>query len=430
MKKVKPIIAVIGLGYVGLPVAVAFGKRYTTIGYDQQPHKIASYKRHEDPSGEVLAAEFQAAKGLEFTIDPAEISRADFIIIAVPTPIDQARQPDLTPVKGATEIAARHMKKGAVVVYESTVYPGTTEEVCVPILEQVSGRTWKAGFHVGYSPERINPGDKQHTLARIVKVVSGDTEQTCERLAELYGSIIPAGVYRAPNIRTAEAAKVIENTQRDLNIALMNELAVIFDKLGIDTMSVLAAAETKWNFLSFRPGLVGGHCIGVDPYYLTHRAETAGYHPEVILAGRRINDHMGKFVAEKTIKLIAPFHHNLKDARVAILGLTFKENCADLRNSRVIDIIWELESYGISPLVHDPIADAEEAKRLYGISLSPWKALSKLDALIIAVPHAYYKRMDFKKYINILNTNSYIIDIKSMLEVSKVRKAGIKYWRL
>ncbi len=430
MEKTKPVIAVIGLGYVGLPVAIEFGKRYSTIGYDLQPHKIEAYRRHEDPSGEVLEAEFCAATGLAFTTDPSEIAKGDFIIIAVPTPIDKARQPDLTPLRGATQTAGRYMKKGAVVVYESTVYPGTTEEVCVPILEGVSGKKWKTDFHVGYSPERINPGDKQHTLTRIVKVVSGDTPEICERLAELYGSVIPAGIHRAPDIKTAEAAKVIENTQRDLNIALMNELAVIFDKLGIDTLSVLAAAETKWNFLSFRPGLVGGHCIGVDPYYLTHRAERAGYHPEVILAGRRINDHMGKFVAEKAVKLIAPHHHNLKDARVAILGLTFKENCADLRNSRVIDIIGELESYGISPIVHDPLADASEAKRFYNVKLSPWDELSGLDAVIIAVAHAYYKSLPLEKIISILNSNSYIIDIKSILDASKVREAGIKYWRL
>ncbi len=430
MEKTKPVIAVIGLGYVGLPVAIEFGKRYSTIGYDLQPHKIEAYRRHEDPSGEVLEAEFCAATGLAFTTDPSEIAKGDFIIIAVPTPIDKARQPDLTPLRGATQTAGRYMKKGAVVVYESTVYPGTTEEVCVPILEGVSGKKWKTDFHVGYSPERINPGDKQHTLTRIVKVVSGDTPETCERLAELYGSGVPAGIHRAPDIKTAEAAKVIENTQRDLNIALMNELAVIFDKLGIDTLSVLAAAETKWNFLSFRPGLVGGHCIGVDPYYLTHRAERAGYHPEVILAGRRINDHMGKFVAEKAVTLIAPHHHNLKDARVAILGLTFKENCADLRNSRVIDIIGELESYGISPIVHDPLADASEAKRFYNVKLSPWDELSGLDAVIIAVAHAYYKSLPLEKIISILNSNSYIIDIKSILDASKVREAGIKYWRL
>jgi UDP-N-acetyl-D-glucosamine/UDP-N-acetyl-D-galactosamine dehydrogenase len=352
------------------------------------------------------------------------------IIVAVPTPIDNARQPDLSPLKGATETAGRHMKPKTIVVFESTVYPGATEEVCVPILEATSGLEWKTGFNVGYSPERINPGDKKHTLTTVTKVVSGDTEETLRSLADLYGSIIPAGVYPAPNIKTAEAAKVIENTQRDLNIALMNELSVIFDKLGIDTLEVLTAAETKWNFLPFRPGLVGGHCIGVDPYYLTYKAETEGYHPQVILAGRRINDSMGKFIAEKTIKLLTRSCSNVKDARVGIFGLTFKENCADLRNSRVIDIIDELKSFNISPLVHDPLANRDEARRVLGVSLCPLQDMNQLDAIILAVSHQVYKSMPISEFKSRLADGGSIVDIKSILDPSEVRKSGIPFWRL
>ena len=430
MSSLKPTIAVIGLGYVGLPVAVEFGKKYPTIGYDLKTQSIEAYKKNMDPTGEMSEKELKAAIKIEYTTDPENISQADYIIVAVPTPIDDARQPDLLPLKSASETAGRYMKKGAVVIYESTVYPGATEEVCVPILEEVSGLKWKQGFNVGYSPERINPGDKKHTLSNIVKVVSGDTDQILERVANLYGSIITAGVYRAPSIKTAEAAKVIENTQRDLNIALMNELAVIFDKLNIDTIDVLEAAGTKWNFLPFRPGLVGGHCIGVDPYYLTYKAETAGYHPEVILAGRRINDNMSKFIVSQMIKLMTRAGLNIQNARVGILGLTFKEDCADLRNSRVIDIIEELESYTIHPIVHDPLADAKEAKSFFNINLSPMEEITNLDAVIIAVGHQLYKIIPLDKLINCLNPNGCIIDIKSILDVSEVKKSGINYWRL
>jgi len=426
----KLTIAVIGLGYVGLPVAVEFGKKYATIGYDLKTQSIESYKNNIDPTGELSEAELKAAGKIKYTINPEDISIADFIVVAVPTPIDEARQPDLTPLKSATEAAGRYMKKGAVVVYESTVYPGTTEEVCVPILEKVSGLSWKQDFNVGYSPERINPGDKEHTLTNIIKIVSGDTDQTLERVADLYGSIITAGVYRASGIKTAEAAKVIENTQRDLNIALMNELAVIFDTLNIDTIDVLEAAATKWNFLPFRPGLVGGHCIGVDPYYLTYKAETAGYHPEVILAGRRINDNMGKFVVEQTVKLMTRSGLNIMGARVGILGLTFKEDCADLRNSRVIDIIEELKSYSIHPLVHDPLADADEAKGFFNIDLSSIDELINLDAVIIAVGHKSYKESTLSELISRLKSNGCIVDIKSILDVSEVRESRINYWRL
>lgn len=430
MTENKPVIAVIGLGYVGLPVAVEFGKMYPTIGYDLKAHIIDAYKRHLDPTGELTANELKAADKIEFTTDPEKISTADYIIIAVPTPIDNARQPDFIPLKSATETAGRFMKKGAVVVYESTVYPGATEEVCVPILEKESGLSWKQDFHVGYSPERINPGDKTHTLTSITKIVSGDTDETLNRLADLYGSIISAGIYRAPSIKTAEAAKVIENTQRDLNIALMNELAIIFDKLGIDTINVLEAAGTKWNFLPFRPGLVGGHCIGVDPYYLTYKAETTGYHPKVILAGRRINDNMGKFIAEKTVKLMTRSCRNIRNARVGILGLTFKEDCADLRNSRVIDIVSELESYGLKPMVHDPLADEKEAKAFFGITLTDWDALAGLDALIIAVGHEVYKKKPIQDYINKLNPDGCIIDVKAILEPLELEKNEVQYWRL
>lgn len=430
MTNKTPTIAVIGLGYVGLPLAVEFGKHYPTIGYDLKATSVASYQQHVDPTGELTEAELKAATHIEYTSDPRKIGAADFIIVAVPTPIDNARQPDLSPLKSASEVAGRHMKEGVIVVYESTVYPGATEEVCVPILEKYSGVTWKQGFHVGYSPERINPGDKEHTLTRIVKVVSGDTPETLEKVAGLYGSIITAGVYRAPTIKTAEAAKVIENTQRDLNIALMNELAVIFDKLGIDTMEVLAAAGTKWNFLPFRPGLVGGHCIGVDPYYLTYKAETCGYHPEVILAGRRINDNMGRFVVTQAIKLMTRAGLPIHTARVGIFGLTFKEDCADLRNSRVADIIDELTSYGIAPLVHDPLADPDDARRFFGISLTSWDDMRHLDALIIAVGHRAYRQLSLVDFTGRLNPSGAVVDIKSILNMDDIRKDGVHYWRL
>jgi UDP-N-acetyl-D-glucosamine/UDP-N-acetyl-D-galactosamine dehydrogenase len=430
MTKKKMVIGVIGLGYVGLPVAVTFGSQYTTIGYDIKKQIIDSYQNGIDPTGELTPEELKKAAHLKYTSDPSELSNADVIIVAVPTPIDNARQPDLRPLKSATETAGRNMKKNAIIVFESTVYPGTTEEICVPILEAASGLDWKTGFNVGYSPERINPGDKKHTLTTVTKVVSGDTEETLRCLAELYGSIIPAGVYQAPNIKTAEAAKVIENTQRDLNIALMNELSVIFDKLGIDTLEVLTAAESKWNFLPFRPGLVGGHCIGVDPYYLTYKAETEGYHPQVILAGRRINDNMGKFIAEKTVRLLTRSCRSVKDSRVGIFGLTFKENCADLRNSRVIDIIDELKSFGISPLVHDPLANADEARRVHGVSLSPLHEMNQLDAVIIAVSHQTYKSMPLSEFKGRLTSDGCIIDVKSILDPAEVRKIGIQFWRL
>ncbi|MDP2811751.1 MAG: nucleotide sugar dehydrogenase [Rhodocyclaceae bacterium] len=410
----RPTLAVIGLGYVGLPLAVEFGRKFKTIGFDLSETKIAAYRQFTDPTGEVSSEELRAVSGLECTTDPRRLAEADFVIVAVPTPVDAAHQPDFGPLIGASATAGKHMKRGATVIYESTVYPGATEEVCIPVLEEHSGLKWKQDFHVGYSPERINPGDKEHTLTRIIKVVSGDDADTLEKVARLYESIVTAGVHRASSIRVAEAAKVIENTQRDLNIALMNELAILFDKIGIDTGEVLEAAGTKWNFLKFRPGLVGGHCIGVDPYYLTHKADQVGYHPQVILAGRRINDGMGKFIAEKTVKLMAQGGRPIKGAKVIVLGLTFKENCPDLRNSKVPDIIRELESYGIEIAVHDPIADAAEAHHEYGLELHPWEKLPAADAVVIAVAHDGYRQAGAAPIIGRLAPGGCVIDVKSL----------------
>ena len=423
-------VAIVGLGYVGLPLAVAFGRHLPTIGYDSNADKVKTILGRIDPTGEVSSEEFESAELLNVTSDPEAIRRADAVIVAVPTPIDAARQPDLSPLRSASETVGRHLREGAVVIFESTVYPGATEEVCVPILEKESGMTWKKGFHVGYSPERINPGDKEHTLSRIVKVVSGDDAQTLDRVAALYEQVVEAGVYRTGTIKEAEAAKVIENTQRDLNIALVNELAIIFDRLGIDTLNVLKAAGTKWNFLPFRPGLVGGHCIGVDPYYLTHKAETVGYHPEVILAGRRVNDNMGKFIAENTVKTMIRSGQPIAGARVGILGLTFKEDCPDLRNSRVIDIATELESYGIEVMVHDPLADAAEAEKFYGVRLCPWEELTDLGALILAVGHRSYKERPIREFLDTLTPDGCLVDVKAILDPEEIGRAGTLLWRL
>jgi UDP-N-acetyl-D-galactosamine dehydrogenase len=423
-------IAVIGLGYVGLPLAVHFGMKFHTTGLDLKPSIIENCKKHEDPTGEVEKDQFEAARFFYPTTDPSDIQDADYIIVAVPTPIDQARRPDLTYMVSSSVTAGRYMKKGAVVIFESTVYPGVTEDVCVPILEKESGLIWKKDFHVGYSPERINPGDKEHTLTRIVKVVSGDTAQTCDKVADLYESIVEAGVHRTRSIKEAEAAKVIENTQRDLNIALMNELALIFDRLDIDTRNVLEAAGSKWNFLPFRPGLVGGHCIGVDPYYLTFKAESEGYHPQMILAGRRINDNMGRFVVEKTVKMMINRGVNVKNARVGVLGLTFKEDCPDLRNTRVIDIIEELNSYGCQVLVHDAIADPDEARQYYNVSLCDWQELKDLDALILAVPHARYLEQSLAGYKKMLDPDGCMIDVKSVFEPDQAEELNLPFWRL
>jgi UDP-N-acetyl-D-galactosamine dehydrogenase len=423
-------IAVVGLGYVGLPLAVAFGKLGKTIGFDLSPDKIAHYRQHNDPSGEVSGEDLKAAIHLICGTDPAMLSEADCIIVAVPTPVDAAHQPDFSPLTSASRMIGQHMKNGALVIYESTVYPGATEEICIPVLEESSGYKWLEDFNVGYSPERINPGDKEHSLRNTVKVVAGDTPQILNKVAELYESVVEAGVHRASSIKVAEAAKVIENTQRDLNIALMNELAIIFDKIGIDTLEVLQAAGTKWNFLPFRPGLVGGHCIGVDPYYLTYKADMIGYHPQVILAGRRINDGMGKFVAEQTVKRMIDCGSPIKGAKVSILGLTFKENCSDLRNSRVIDVINELSSYGIEVQVHDPIADSDEAMQEYGVRLISWESLVKADALIMAVAHKHYLETPLSELLNKVKPKGVFVDVKSQFDPRLLLANEISLWRL
>jgi UDP-N-acetyl-D-galactosamine dehydrogenase len=424
------VIAVVGLGYVGLPLAVEFGKKRKTVGFDLSEDKVESYRGHVDPTGEVSREDLRAARQLEVTTDPARLAPADFIIVAVPTPVDAARQPDLRALIGASESVGRHMKRGAIVVYESTVYPGATEEVCVPRLEKSSGMRWRQDFHVGYSPERINPGDKEHTLTRILKVVSGDSPETLEKVAALYQGIVTAGVHRASSIKVAEAAKVIENTQRDLNIALMNELAILFDRLGIDTLEVLQAAGTKWNFLPFRPGLVGGHCIGVDPYYLTHKADQIGYHPQVILAGRRINDGMGKFIAEQTVKHMIRNGSQVKGACVNVLGLTFKENVPDIRNTRVIDVVNELKSYGVDVHVHDPVSDAAEAHHEYGLKLESWDALPRAEAVVLAVAHRQFLERPLEDYLAKVVARGCFIDVKSKLDMAALQRAGITVWRL
>lgn len=424
------VVGVIGLGYVGLPLALAFGTKFKTIAYDLNNNRINELKNSVDRTGEVSAEDFDSANKISFTSDEAALNEADFIIIAVPTPIDNAKQPDLEPIEKASECAGRNLKKGTILIYESTVYPGTTEEVCVPILEKTSGMLWKKDFHVGYSPERINPGDKEHTFKNILKVVSGDDAETLEKISNLYKSVVKAGTYQAASIKEAEAAKVIENTQRDLNIALINELSIIFDKLGIDTLNVLEAAGSKWNFLPFRPGLVGGHCIGVDPYYLTYKAEIAGYHPQVILAGRRINDNMGQFIAQKTVKMMINAGQNIKGSKVGVLGLTFKENCPDLRNTRVIDIINELKTYGLEVIIHDPKADTSEAMKYYNVELSPWEDIKNMSALIIAVGHDEYKCKSLNTYAEKLIPGGCLIDVKSLFDSIEAQKDGLNYWRL
>jgi UDP-N-acetyl-D-glucosamine/UDP-N-acetyl-D-galactosamine dehydrogenase len=423
-------IAVVGLGYVGLPLAVEFGKQYPTIGFDLSQAKINAYRRGIDPTGEVSGSELAAARKLEVTSDPGALKRADFIVVAVPTPVDEAHQPDFGPLLGASESVGRNLRRGAIVVFESTVYPGATEEICVPVLERHSGLEWQRDFFVGYSPERINPGDREHSLTSITKVVSGDTPETLRRVAAVYASIVKAGVYEATSIKVAEAAKVIENTQRDLNIALMNELALIFHKIGIDTSEVLQAAGTKWNFLPFRPGLVGGHCIGVDPYYLTHKADKLGYHPQVILAGRRINDGMGKYVAEQTVKQMIRSGFPVKAAKVNVLGLTFKENCPDLRNSRVIDVINELRSYGADVHVHDPVADAAEAVHEYGITLTPWERLPRAHAIVVAVAHRQFNARPVDDFVAMLEPGGLFVDVKCQADAASLRERGVSVWRL
>ncbi len=421
-------IAVIGLGYVGLPVALAFAKRFPgTVGFDIHAEKVAELSRGHDRNGEVPADVLQGTS-LKMTSDPKDLAGVTFFVVAVPTPVDQNNVPDLTPVVKASETVGKALAKGGVVVYESTVYPGVTEDVCGPMLAKVSGLS-RADFKLGYSPERINPGDTEHTLERIVKVVSGEDAQTLERVAAAYGAIIDAGIHRAPSIKVAEAAKVIENTQRDINIALMNELALIFDRMGIRTADVLAAAGTKWNFLKFRPGLVGGHCIGVDPYYLTTKAQQLGYQPEVILAGRRINNSMGGYVAQRTVKHLVHADIPVKGARVGVLGLTFKEDVTDIRNSKVPDIVTELAQFGIQPLVHDPLASAEEAAHEYGLKLSPIEELQKLDALILAVSHKWYMERGQRALLASVRDGGVVVDVKSALDPARMERS-IRYWSL
>jgi UDP-N-acetyl-D-galactosamine dehydrogenase len=431
-------VAIVGLGYVGLPLAVAFGRLRRTIGLDLNEEKLAHYRAGSDPSGEVEPQQLAQASMLEFTSDASRLSEAQIIIVVVPTPIDQARRPDLSPLEGACRAVGAHLRPGTIVIFESTVYPGCTEEVCVPILEKASGLPWAGraahvaehGFYVGYSPERINPGDKEHRLETITKVVSGDTPQTLEKVALLYGEVVKAGTHRAASIKVAEAAKVIENTQRDLNIALMNELALIFNRLNIDTLDVLEAAGTKWNFLPFRPGLVGGHCIGVDPYYLTYKAEAVGHHPQVILAGRKTNDNMGKFVAEQTVKRLTEQGHRVSGAKVAVLGLTFKENCPDLRNSKVVDIINELREYCCEVVVHDPLANPAEAQAEYGIDLCALQDLRHCQAVILAVPHAQYLQLSVAEFGAMMDEGATLIDIKSVLDRAQMKAAKLNVWRL
>ena len=424
------VVAVLGLGYVGLPLVVEFGRLGRTIGFDIVEAKVAKCRAGTDPSREIPDARMADAVHAEYTSDPKRLAEADFIIVAVPTPVDTAHIPDFGPLLGASRAIGPHLKPGAVVIFESTVYPGATEEVCIPEIERVSGKVWKKDFFVGYSPERINPGDREHMLTNVVKVVSGDTPQTLDSVAALYETIVEPGVHRCSSIKAAEACKVIENTQRDLNIALMNELAIIFDKIGIDTAEVLEAAGTKWNFLKFKPGLVGGHCIGVDPYYLTHKAEMLGYHPQVILAGRRINDGMGKFIAEQTVKQMIASGSYIKGARVNVLGLTFKENCADLRNSKVVDIIHELQSYGVEVCVHDPEADAEEAMHEYGVRLLPWDELPRADAIVAAVAHKSYQRLDSEDLLRKVVKGGCFIDVKAAFDTAALTQTGLHVWRL
>ncbi len=426
-------ISLIGLGYVGMPIAVAFAKKVDVIGYDLNAKKIELYKSGIDPTLEV-GDEAIKNTTVEFTSDETKLREAKFHIVAVPTPVNDDHTPDLTPVEGASRILGRNLTKASIVVFESTVYPGVTEDVCVPILEKESGLKCGVDFKIGYSPERINPGDKVHRLETIVKIVSGMDDETLDTVAKVYELVVDAGVHRAESIKVAEAAKVIENSQRDINIAFMNELSIIFNKMGIDTKAVLEAAGTKWNLLKFFPGLVGGHCIGVDPYYLTYKAEQLGYHSQVILAGRRINDDMGKYVAENVVKKLISAGKNVRDAKVAILGFTFKENCPDTRNTRVIDIMNELGEYGITPIVADPVADAEEGKQHYGIEFVDINTVKDMDAVIIAVGHTEFMGFSMSDidsmFANGNNSSKVLVDVKGVLDRKTYTEAGYQYWRL
>lgn len=422
-------ISVIGLGYVGLPVAVAFGQKQRVVGFDINPHRIRELQQGIDVTGEVTS-DILSKTDLLLTYNVTDIKQADFHIIAVPSPINQAKQPDFGCLIGASSIVGAQLKKGDIVVYESTVYPGATEERCIPVLEKVSGLKSNKDFFVGYSPERINPGDKTRTFTSIKKIVAAQNTETLDIVADVYASVVEPGVHKVSSIMVAEAAKVIENTQRDINIALINECALIFNKLGLDTEEVLNAAGTKWNFLPFRPGLVGGHCIGVDPYYLTHKAIECGVHPEVILAGRRINDNMGKYIAEKTIKQMSRLGKRIKDAKVGILGLTFKENCPDVRNSQVINIVRELQSYSIQTIVHDPLANQHHVQQEYNINLAPWESFENLDAIILAVAHNHFKEINDAEYSHRLAEPKLLVDVKSVLNPKVFAQQNIQIWRL
>jgi UDP-N-acetyl-D-galactosamine dehydrogenase len=426
-------IALVGLGYVGMPIAVAFSKEVKVVGFDLNEKKIELYKNGIDPTNEVGNEAIKNC-AVDFTADESRLKECKFFIVAVPTPVNDDHTPDLSPVEGASEIVGRNLTKGSIVVYESTVYPGVTEDICVPILERESGMKCGVDFKIGYSPERINPGDKVHRLETITKIVSGMDDETLDTVAKVYELVVAAGVHRAANIKVAEAAKVIENSQRDINIAFMNELSIIFNKMGIDTKSVLEAAGTKWNFLKFYPGLVGGHCIGVDPYYLTYKAEELGYHSQIILSGRRINDDMGKYVAESTVKNLIKADVSIKNAKVAILGFTFKENCPDTRNTKIIDIYNELKEYGITATIADPAADADEAKRLYGIEFVDMNTIKDCDAVILAVAHEQFKSLsqaDFDRMFKTGdNSKKVLVDIKGLLDRREYEAAGYNYWRL
>ena len=427
----KNTIAIVGLGYVGLQLAVQFGKKVPTIGFDLSTDKVDAFRRYEDPTGEVSTHDLQDAKKLQYHTNPVVLEKADILIIAVPTPVDIAQKPDMIPLINSSKTVGKHLKRGAIVIYESTVYPGATEEVCIPVLEKYSGLKWKKDFWVGYSPERINPGDTEHTVTKIVKIVAGDVPATLDKIAEVYTSIITAGVYKAKSIQVAEAAKVIENIQRDLNIALMNELAVIFELVGVDTLEVLEAAGTKWNFLPFRPGLVGGHCIGVDPYYLSYKAEMIGYHPELILAGRRVNNNMSNYIAQQTIKEMIRNGTNILGANVIVLGLTFKENCSDLRNSKVADLVNDLQDFGCNVFVHDTLADPKQAQNEFSITLSDWNQLPQnVDAIVAAVAHSYYTVQPLSNILAPLKSGGVFIDIKSVYSPEEVKATGANLWRL
>ena len=423
-------IVIVGQGYVGIPLAIEFGKFFPTIGFDISSEKVALLQAHQAPGGEVESEEFTSSLNLTFSDDPSCMSRADFIILAVPTLVNAMHQPDLNPLVAASKMVGKYMQSGATIIYESTVYPGATEEECIPALEAASGLKWKIDFHVGYSPERVNPGDKKHTLVDIVKIVSGDTLETLEKVAILYEKIIKAGVYRVSCIKVAEAAKVVENTQRDLNIGLMNEVAIISNLVGIDTKEVIDAASTKWNFIPMRPGLVGGHCIGVVPYYLTYKAEMLGYHPDVILAGRRINDGMGKYIAQQTVKQMIAAGIVINAAKVCIFGLAFKENVQDLSNSKIVDTVKELESFGVEVMIYDPVVKPQMAHSVYGIELIEWDDLPIVNAIIFAISHNEFMAMPIAQLTSKLRSHGCFIDIQSAISKTALEDSGFSVWRL